>query len=48
MGVMDEQLDAAAKAELDEHGMTIIEDLLTPEQVLVRTPPGSREYIIPT
>jgi hypothetical protein len=32
MAAIDEKLDAAAKAELDEHGMTIIEDLLTPQQ----------------
>ena len=32
MVAFDEQLDAAAKAELDENGMTIIEDLLTPAQ----------------
>ena len=32
MGAFDEQLDAAAKAELDKNGMTVIEDLLTPTQ----------------
>ena len=32
MAGIDEQLDAAAKAELDEHGMTVIRDLLTPAQ----------------
>ena len=32
MAAIDERLDAAAKAELDEHGMTIIEDLLTSQQ----------------
>eukprot|EP01043_Picozoa_sp_COSAG02_P018724 COSAG02_NODE_881_length_16214_cov_5.907726_13_plen_115_part_00 len=32
MAAFDEQLDAAAKAELDKNGMTVIEDLLTPTQ----------------
>eukprot|EP01043_Picozoa_sp_COSAG02_P077948 COSAG02_NODE_17316_length_1012_cov_2.935378_1_plen_121_part_00 len=32
MAAIDKTLDAAAKAELDENGMTVIEDLLSPTQ----------------